>query len=150
MRNATRAWASRTVIARPSGEPAAVEVAARLRDPGDHAVISAVNVADTLDVLVRIKGRTPGEVEERVDWLTAAGLVVVPLDDAIARHGGRLRAKHYDRAQRPVSMADCMALATALARGDPLATSDAPLATMARAEGCPLVSLPDSSGTQPG
>ena len=141
---------AQALVAFLTGEPAAVEVAALLRDPGDHAVISAVNVAETLDVLVRIKGRTPGEVEERLDWLTAAGLVVVPVDDGIARHGGRLRAQHYDRAQRPVSMADCMALATALARGDRLATFDAPLATMARAEGCAVVPLTDSSGARPG
>ena len=141
---------AQALVAFLTGEPAAVEVAARLRDPGDHAVISAVNVAETLDVLVRIKGRTPEEVEERLDWLTAAGLVVVPLDDAIARRGGRLRAKHYGRAQRPVSMADCMALATALARGDRLATSDAHLATTAPSEGCALVPLPGSSGARPG
>ena len=141
---------AQALVAFLTGEPAAVEVAALLRDPGDHAVISAVNVAETLDVLVRIKGRTPGEVEERLDWLTAAGLAVVHVDDAIARHGGGLRAKHYDRAQRPVSMADCMALATAVARGDRLATSDAPLATMTRAEGCALVPLPGSSGVRPG
>ncbi|MGC8635331.1 MAG: PIN domain-containing protein [Candidatus Limnocylindrales bacterium] len=140
---------AQALVAFLTGEPAAGEVAALLRDPGDPAVISAVNAAETLDVLVRIKGRTPEEVAERLDWLTAAGLVVVPVDDAIARHGGRLRAKHYDRAQRPVSMADCMALATALARGDRLATSDAPLATMARAEGCTVAPLADSRGARP-
>ena len=137
------------LVAFLTGEPAAVEVAALLRDSGDHAVISAVNEAETLDVLVRIKGRTPEELEERLDWLAAAGLVVVAVDDALARHGARLRAKHCDRAQRAVSMADCMALATALARGDRLATSDAPLAAMARAEGCAVVPLPDSSGVRP-
>ena len=141
---------AQALVAFLTGEPAAAEVAALLRDPGDHAVISAVNVAEILDVLVRIKGRTLGEVEERLDWLVAAGLAVVPVDDAIARHGGRLRAKYYDRAQRPVSMADCMALAAALGRGDRLATSDAPLATVARADGCALVPLPDSSGARPG
>ncbi len=141
---------AQALVAFLTGEPGAVEVAALLRDPGDPAVISAVNVAETLDVLVRIKGRTQEEVEERLDWLAAAGLIAAPVDDAIARHGGRLRAKHYNRAQRPVSMADCMALATALARGGRLATSDAPLATMARAEGCAVVPLPDSSGARPG
>ncbi len=140
---------AQALVAFLTGEPGAVEVAALLRDPGDPAVISAVNVAETLDVLVRIKGRTQEEVEERLDWLAAAGLVVVPVDDAIGRHGGRIRVNHPDRAQRPVSMADCMALTTALARGDRLATSDAPLATMARAEGCALVPLPGSSGARP-
>jgi hypothetical protein len=88
LRDARRSWTPRPWPRFSPGEPAAGEVAALLRDPGDPAVISAVNVAETLDVLVRIGIRTPEEVEERLDWLTAAGLVMVPLPDS---HGARPR-----------------------------------------------------------
>jgi PIN domain nuclease of toxin-antitoxin system len=140
---------AQALVAFLCGEPAASEVAALLRDAGDHPSISAVNVAETLDVMVRMKGRTAEEVDEKLDWLEGAGLVVVAIDGTLARAAGRLRAKHYVRSQRPVSLADCVALATALAIGGRLATSDGPLAAVARSEGCTLVALPDSRGVRP-
>ncbi len=131
------------------GEPAASEVAALLRDAGDHPSISAVNMAETLDVMVRMKGRTAEEVGEKLDWLEGAGLAVIPVDGTLARVAARLRAKHHVRSHQPVSLADCIALATALAIGGRLATSDGPLAAVARSEGCTLIALPDSRGVRP-
>jgi len=106
-------------------------------------------VAEVIDVLCRLRGRTPGEVVEKLDWLAAGGLHVAAVDDAIGREAGRLHAAHYDRVRRPLSLADCLALATALTLGDTLATADAPLADAARAEGCSVVALPDSQGRRP-
>jgi predicted nucleic acid-binding protein len=88
-------------------------------------------------------------VVEKLDWLAAGGLHVAAVDDAIGREAGRLHAAHYDRVRRPLSLADCLALATALTLGDVLATADAPLADAARAEGCSIVALPDSQGRRP-
>ena len=42
-----------------------------------------------------------------------------------------------------------MALATAMSLGEPLATSDPPLAAAARAEGVMVIGLPDTKGRRP-
>jgi predicted nucleic acid-binding protein len=139
---------AQAVVAFLRGEPAAAEVAALLRATDAPPVISAVNEAEVLDVMVRIIGRTVDEVEQRLDWLRAGGLEVIPVDEPLARSAGYLRAVHYDRMQRPISLADCIALATALDRGDRLATSDGPLADVARREGCGVVALPDTGGSR--
>jgi predicted nucleic acid-binding protein len=46
---------------------------------------------------------------------------------------------------RPISLADCVALATARALHEPLVTSDAVLIEVARSEGCEVIGLPDSA-----
>ena len=120
-----------------------------LRDPRDRSLISAVNVAEVIDVLVRLRARTVPEVAEKLDWLAAGGLEVVSVDESVGRTAGRIRAEHYDRRRRPISPADCVALATARARDEPLATSDPVLIEVARAEGADVVGLPDSRGRLP-
>jgi hypothetical protein len=57
-------------VAALTGEPAAGEVEALLRDPRDAAYISAVNVSEVLDVLIRHQGWPVDDVEEKVRWLT--------------------------------------------------------------------------------
>ena len=54
-----------------------------------------------------------------------------------------------EQAGRPPSMADCVALATSAALGEPLATSDPSLATAANLEGVAIVPLPDTTGRRP-
>jgi len=140
---------AQAVVALLLGEPASPEVAELLRDPERPASISAINVAEVIDVLVRVTGRRHDEVIEKLDWLVAGGLTVVSVDDAIGRTAGRLHATRYHRRERPLSLADCVALATALASGEPIATSDPPLAVTAREEGCDVIRLPDSQGRRP-
>jgi uncharacterized protein with PIN domain len=137
------------VIAALTGEPAAREVEALLRADEDPPSISAVNVAEVIDVLVRGKGRGIDEVVERLAWLEVAGLEIIPVDGPIGQRAGDLRARHYDRATRPVSLADCAALATAITAHDRLATSDPALAAMARVEGCEVIPLPGARGRRP-
>jgi predicted nucleic acid-binding protein len=98
-------------------------------------------------VLVRHQGWPVDDVEERLFWLRLGGMDVVPVDEAIGLCAGRLHAQHYHREQRPLSMADCVALATSLAQGDRLATSDPALIAAASDEGCETVALPDSAGS---
>lgn len=62
---------------------------------------------------------------------------------------GDLRAVHYHRERSAVSLADCLALATAESVGEALATPDPALAAMARAEGIEVIPLPDSRGHRP-
>ena len=141
---------AQAIVALLLGEPAAAEVAALFRGPGPSVSISAMNVAEVVDVLVRVMGRTYEAVSEKLDWLSAGGLVVVPVDESIGRSAGRIHARRYHRRDRPLSMADCIALATALTHRQPIATSDPPLAAAAAAEGCDVVPLPDSQGRRPG
>jgi predicted nucleic acid-binding protein len=128
------------------GEPAAEEVAGILGQRDEPVTISSVGMAEVIDVLVRIKERHHDEVIEKLDWLRAGGLLVDPVDEAIGREAGRLHATHYARRDRPISMADCVTLATALALGASLATSDPPLTAVARLEGCRTMTLPDARG----
>ena len=139
---------AQAIVALLIGEPAAAEVADVIRAESG-ASISASNVAEVVSVLIRIMGHAADAVGERLDWLVAGGLRVAAVDDAMGRLAGRLHAERYDRRHAPVSMADYVALATALTLGEPLATSDPPLAAIAQAVGCVVLPLPDSRGQRP-
>ncbi len=100
-------------------------------------------------MLVRHQGWPADEVEEKLRWLTLGGLTVVPVDEVVGLAAGRLHAAHYHRTQRPISLADCVALAIASAVGSRLATSDPALIATARETGCAVVPLPDARGRRP-
>lgn len=140
---------AQALVAGLTDEPARPEVEALLRDVEDPPAISAANLAEVVDVLVRKLGFPVAEVEHRLDWLVRSALDVLPVDEAIGLLAGTLRSRHYHRTTRPVSLADCVGLATAVVRAERLATSDPALAAMARAEGVQVVALPDSSGRRP-
>ncbi len=121
---------AQALIAFLTDEPARPDVEALLRDATDPACIGAVNLAECADILVRVKG-VPWDVAGRALDLALESLEVIAVDGALARRAGELRARHYDRARRPVSLSDCLALATALGSGQRLATGS-PLATGTR------------------
>ena len=127
-------------------EPAADEVESLLRG---QCSMSTANLAETVDQLVRVFGRPTDDVHADLALLVHAGLEVVPVDANIGLAAGDLRARHYHRERCPVSLADCLAAATALSREDPLATADPTLAAVVRAEGGDIVPLPDSTGRRP-
>jgi uncharacterized protein with PIN domain len=139
---------AQAVVAAFVGEPAAGEVEGLLRGGDGPPRISAANVAEIVDVLVRFRSQGIEVVEERLDWLVVGGLEVIAVDDSLARRGGAVRSRHYHARQRPISLADCLALATALALDDVLATSDPHLLDTATAEGCRVRALPDSRGVK--
>lgn len=128
------------------GEPVADEVADLLRSP---TVLCAANAAEVLDLLVRLFSRDPDDVHADLALLEHAGMTIAPVspDDALA--AGRLRARHYDRQDCAVSLADCLAAATALGQARSLATADPALARMVRTEGGEVLPLPDSRGRLP-
>lgn len=103
-------------------------------------------MAQVLDVLARHQGWPAPDVEEKLRWLTLGGVEVVAVDEHVALSAGRLHAAHYHRVRRALSLADCVALATALSVGDRLATSDPALISAARDEACPVVILLDDRG----
>jgi PIN domain nuclease of toxin-antitoxin system len=137
------------IIALLLEEPAADDVESLL-DASDAAPkLSAVNMGEVIDQLVRVRGMVFDDVIERLMWLAAGGLEIADADLEIAASAGFLRARHYRRRDQDVSIADCYALATASVLEEPLATSDQAVATVARYEEIELVALPDSTGDRP-
>ena len=134
------------VLAYLRNETAAELIAELLRTP---TVLSAVNAAEVIDQLVRVYGRDPDDVHADLALLSHADMQLCPLSVDVGTLAGRLRARHYHRARMAVSLADCVAAATALSGGRPLATADPPLAAVIRAEDGDLHALPDSAGRLP-
>lgn len=137
------------VIAFLLDEAAAEAVEAHLRSNDDRARMSAVNLAEVLDRLIRVAGQPEQQVVERVEWLVSGGMEVVPADDSTGRLAGLLRARHYHHREAAVSVADCITLATAIGLRQRLATADPALAAVARKTGVDLVPLPDARGRTP-
>jgi PIN domain nuclease of toxin-antitoxin system len=140
---------AQALVALLAREPAAPEVARILRDPDTITSVPATALAEVVDVLVRRMGNRVEHVSETLDTLIASGVEVVPLDQEIGRLAGILRSRHWNHDRRPVSLADCVVLATGMTIGEPIATADAALIGAARAEGHPVVALPDSRGQRP-
>lgn len=134
------------VVAYLRGEPGAGDVATLLRGP---TALSSVSAAEVVDQLVRVWGRDPDDVHADLALLCHAGMELVSVPADVAIHAGRLRARHYRCERTAVSLADCVAAATALSRRRPLATSDPALAVVVRAEGGLVHGLPDSKGQLP-
>jgi PIN domain nuclease of toxin-antitoxin system len=133
------------VIAALIGEVARTEVEPLLKE----AVMCAPNLAEVIDVCVRVHGNAEPVVRERIGWLTAGGLEIAALEPFLALDAGALRAKYYGRRRCEISQGDCFALAFARQQGLALATADPDLAAVARAEGVDLLGLPDSTGKRP-
>lgn len=108
-----------------------------------------MNLAEVIDVMTRIYDRASALILDALVLLESGGLHVVPVDADIGVAAGDLHARHYDRKTSPLSMADCVALATSLSLAQPLATSDPALAAAARLEGAVVIALPDARGRRP-
>lgn len=132
------------VVALLRGEPAAEEVRSEL-DAGD-AHLTAVGLGEVIDHLVRVLGTTDEDAALDVAQLGLADAAVV--DDEMALRAGLLRARHYHRRDRAVSLADCIAAEVARANSTALATADPHLLDLCAAEGIAVLPLPDSSGTR--
>ena len=128
-----------------AGEPAADEIAELLRR---EPVMSVANAAEVVDVLVRLRGLAADEAQAVVLSFLDELAAPVPVSLEIALDAGAIRGAAYLRHQLDVSLADCIAIATA-GPGGSVATSDPALATIARAEGVELIALPDSRGRRP-
>ena len=121
------------------GGPATKQVRAILRE-GDAAVATA-NLAEGLDVAQRVHGLPIHRAVDILDPLLAGPLTAVSLDIAVARRAAEVRAKHYHRTSRPISLADAVLIASAR-RGDRIATADPHVLAVADAEDLESVALP--------
>jgi len=127
------------LIALLAEEAAADEVEALLR--GGEVAITAVNLAEALDVLQRIQGIPRERLEELTMPLVGERMQLVPIDERIARDAADIRARRYHRTRAPVSLADCILLA-ATGESDEFATADGPLIRVAEAEHVQVRTLP--------
>ena len=127
-------------------EQAAEDVEGLLRD--DECAVPAINLAEAIDVLIRVHGVPAADVRVGLDPLLGGTVHVVAQGEADAWRAAELRSTHYHRRLAPLSIADCLLLAAARP-GDRVATADPPLAHVARAEGIAVAPLPDSTGVHP-
>jgi PIN domain nuclease of toxin-antitoxin system len=111
--------------------------------------VSAANLAEVVDILVRLHGQEEDDVNADIALLVFAGMDVAPVSDDHGVLAGLLRARHYDRHGVVITLADCMAAATALLGDVELASSDPALIALMRAEGGLVYPLPDSQGRLP-
>jgi predicted nucleic acid-binding protein len=127
------------LIALLADEPAADDVEALLRS--GEAAITAVNLAEALDVLQRVQGISSERLRAVTTTLVRDRMRLVPIDEQIARDAADIRARRYHRTRAPVSLADCILLA-ATGESDALATADGPLIRVAEAENVQVRALP--------
>lgn len=128
------------------GDAAAPEVVAALT--GRDARISAVNVGEVMDVLVRVHRVPADDAAESVWRFLDDVAAAVPASAEHAEKAGQLRARHYHRRDRDVSLADCFVVAVA-GEDDEIATSDSAVARMASIEGRQVLALPNARGRRP-
>jgi PIN domain nuclease of toxin-antitoxin system len=121
------------------GGPAAPNVRNILRQ-GDTGVATA-NLAEALDVSERLHGLPTGRAIEILEPLFEASLTPIALDLAIAGRAAEIRARHYHRSSRPISLADAVLVATGQ-RGDRIATADPDVLAVAEAEDLGSIVLP--------
>jgi len=121
------------------GGPAAPRVRAILRDR--HAAVATANLAEVLDVSQRVHRLPIGRALEVLEPLFDRTLTLLPLDYRVACRAAEIRARHYHRSARPISLADAVLLASA-GEGDEIATADPDVLAVAEAEQLSSVVLP--------
>lgn len=128
------------LVALLGDEPAADEVEAILSDGGARVVV--VNLAEAIDVSQRVHDLTNDAVRAALEPLLLARVLSAAVsDETHAWSAAEIRADHYDRKTKSLSMADCFLLAHALADAVPVATPDPAVALVAGALGVEVISL---------
>jgi predicted nucleic acid-binding protein len=121
------------------GGPAAPHVRSILRER--EAAIVTAHLAETLDVSQRLYGLSVSRAMEVLDPLLDGPLMSLALDADTARRAAEIRAEHYHRTTRPISLADAVFLASAKP-GDRVATADRDVLAVAKVEKLRPVALP--------
>jgi predicted nucleic acid-binding protein len=134
------------LVALLADEPAAAEVTALLA--GGDCAVTHVNLCESVYVLERVHGIGLEESRPVLAPLLSERVRQLATTDETAWRASALRLRHYNRRSTGVSLADCVLLAAADVQ-DRIATADAPVAHVARAEGIEVVTLPDSTGSRP-
>jgi predicted nucleic acid-binding protein len=121
------------------GGPATREVRSILRE-GDAGVATA-NLVEVLDVSQRVYGVPTSRTLETLEPLLEGPLTAVVLGFSVARRAADIRARHYHRSARPISLADAVLIGSAES-GDRIATADPDVLAVAEAEAIESIALP--------
>ena len=130
------------VIALLKGEPAAAEVQLLIGAGG--CALTTLGVAEVIDHLVRVVRTTDEDAVLDVAQLNLR--TPIQLDDSSATQAALLRARHYNKNKRAVSLADCVVAQAARTTASAVATSDPHLLDLCRDEGIAVLPLSDSRG----
>lgn len=130
------------LIAFLTGGRASGDVRGLLRS--GEAGVATANLAEALDVSARVHGLPIARACDVLDPLFETSLIAIDLDRHVARRSADVRARHYHRASRAISLADAILIASA-GPGDRIATADAALLAVAEAEGRATIALPSES-----
>lgn len=103
--------------------------------------MTTANLAETCDVTARRYGVPVERTMELLEPLLGGPLTVIALDLETAVRAGSLRAQHYSRGGRELSLADAILLASA-GPSDHVATADPLVLELAVAAGATPVRLP--------
>ncbi len=121
------------------GGPATQKIRVILRE-GDAGVATA-NLVEVLDVSQRVYGVPTSRTLETLEPLLEGPLTAVRLGLTVARRAADIRARHYHRSSRPISLADAVLIGSAEA-GDRIATADPDVLAVAEAEAIESIALP--------
>jgi predicted nucleic acid-binding protein len=121
------------------GGPPTREVRSILRE-GDAGVATA-NLVEVLDVSQRVYGVPTSRTLETIEPLLEGPLTAVVLGFSVARRAADIRARHYHRSSRPISLADAVLIGSAES-GDRIATADPDVLAVAEAEAIESIALP--------
>lgn len=136
------------IVALVNDEPAAEEVEGLLREGGARAVV--VNLAEAIDVCVRVHGAQADGVREAIEPLLLSNVLAAAVsDEPQAWLAAEIRREHYHAKTAELSMADCFLLAHGVIDGGPIATADPVVASVAKELDIPILALPDSTGRRP-
>jgi hypothetical protein len=105
-------------------------------------------LAEVVDHLARVKTIDLTDVLKRTVWLRDGGLEVVPVDAFDGAAAWSFRALYHNRRDRPISLADCAALATCT-RYDAHRHERQDAGHTARLFKIDVVALPNSVGERP-
>jgi predicted nucleic acid-binding protein len=102
--------------------------------------VATANLAEALDVSQRVYGLPIARAMEVLETLFAETLATRTLDLPTAQRAADIRARHYHRSARPISLADAILLASA-GPDDRIATADPDVLAVASDEGVRVVEL---------
>jgi len=131
------------LIALLADEPAADAVERLLRD--ESTAMTAVNVAEAVDKLARKLAVSPERARPAIETVTGDSLAILGVTPELGFRAGAIRARHYRRRDRAISLVDAVLVAAAR-EGDSIATSDRQVIAIAELEGIATIRLPDSTG----
>ena len=126
--------------------PGAKKIAAALDADLTACRVSSVTYSRVIDRVARDSSSAATDVAGVIDWWIAGGLAIVPVDTDLARAAAAIRAEHYERDRRPISLVDCHAIALAIAHHAELAASDAGVLRVAKSVGLKVLALPGQTG----